>query len=458
MDEIDTFDPQQASTNSSLLVRPRHVVLTVLFHPDIGRVGELAWLPPYAFGTPVAVSRQTPDFAPPHVRSGRPLDTPVVSRRPFTLAVTTDGDVIISCVGSGTEVQLAGEPTPIGTTRTISGAELAVGVQLILGRRVVLLLHSRAPLLETRPRDHAMVGANEHLERLRAQIDTAGPSRAPVLIRGETGAGKELVARALHDASPRARGPFVAVNLAAVTSSLAASELFGHVRGAFSGARRDRDGYFAQAHGGTLFLDELGECKPEIQAMLLRALETGEIQPVGASRARSVDVRLLAATDAKLEDMVAAGSFRAPLYYRFASHELARAAAARATRRRRASAPALFGRGAHDAGCARAAALDDRKAPVVPGQFNGQVLSVLVAGQRPSIAQHHPLPGERSGAALSQGSAAARADRRAQATGFGRCVGLYPGRRADRGDSTRSARQPSRGARETFEQACGRAR
>jgi two-component system nitrogen regulation response regulator GlnG len=142
-----------------------------------------------------------------------------------------------------------------------------------------------------------------------------------VLIRGETGTGKELIAGAIHQASPRSRGPYLAVNMAAIPPSLAAAELFGAARNAFTGADRSREGYFAQAHGGTLFLDEVGETPPEVQPLLLRALETGEIQTVGGAP-RRVDVRLIAATDARLEENVAAGRFRAPLLHRLGGYQI----------------------------------------------------------------------------------------------------------------------------------------
>ncbi|HEY4573286.1 MAG TPA: sigma 54-interacting transcriptional regulator, partial [Thermoanaerobaculia bacterium] len=141
-------------------------------------------------------------------------------------------------------------------------------------------------------------------------------------LRGETGTGKELIAHALHDAGRRRERPFLAVNMAAIPPTLAASELFGAVRGAYTGADRRRDGYFQRADGGTLFLDEVGETPLEVQALLLRALEAREIQPVGSDDVRRVDVRLLAATDADLEGAVDAGRFRGPLLHRLAGYEI----------------------------------------------------------------------------------------------------------------------------------------
>ena len=162
-----------------------------------------------------------------------------------------------------------------------------------------------------------LIGSSAPMMHLRADILRYARSAAPMLITGETGSGKELVARALHLASPRAKQPFVAANCATLgKSDLTASELWGHERGAFTGALTRRRGLFEQAHGGTLFLDEIGELDAATQAGLLRALETGEIRPLGSERTRSVDVRVVAATHRDLAAMVRDGTFREDLYFR----------------------------------------------------------------------------------------------------------------------------------------------
>jgi formate hydrogenlyase transcriptional activator len=148
------------------------------------------------------------------------------------------------------------------------------------------------------------------------QIDMVAPTGATVLIQGETGTGKELIAQAIHDMSPRRNGPLVKVNCAAIPSGLIESELFGHERGAFTGALTQRIGCFERANGGTLFLDEIGDMTPELQAKLLRVLQEQEFQQVGAMRSTHVDVRLVAATNRDLFQMMMNKEFRADLYYR----------------------------------------------------------------------------------------------------------------------------------------------
>ncbi len=168
-----------------------------------------------------------------------------------------------------------------------------------------------------------ILGHSAALQRLLQEIDVVAESGLPVLLSGETGVGKELFARRLHQRSPRRERPLVQVNCAALPESLAESELFGHVKGAFSGAVSDRAGRFEAAHGGTLFLDEVGELPLSVQAKLLRALQNGEVQRLGEDTPRQVDVRILAATNRHLADGVRDGHFRADLYHRLSVYPVA---------------------------------------------------------------------------------------------------------------------------------------
>jgi two-component system nitrogen regulation response regulator NtrX len=166
--------------------------------------------------------------------------------------------------------------------------------------------------------DGAIVGESPAIGRLLREIELAAPAAARVLIQGEHGTGKELVARALHAASPRRDRPFVAVNCSAIPEELFESELFGHERGAFTGATQARRGRFEEAHTGTLFLDEVGDLSPRAQTKLLRVLQEGELTRVGGSRTVKVDVRVLSATNRDLESAVRSQAFREDLYFRIA--------------------------------------------------------------------------------------------------------------------------------------------
>lgn len=168
----------------------------------------------------------------------------------------------------------------------------------------------------------ALVGISRPMRQLYEQMIKAAAAPVDILIRGETGTGKELIAREIHRLSDRCNGPFVAVNTAAIAESLAESELFGHVRGAFTGASADRQGVFEQAHGGTLFLDEIGDMPVPAQTRILRALQERNIRPVGAAHLVNVDVRIISATHQDLEEAVASRRFRQDLYYRVRGVEL----------------------------------------------------------------------------------------------------------------------------------------
>jgi DNA-binding NtrC family response regulator len=171
-------------------------------------------------------------------------------------------------------------------------------------------------LVEGAERVGGMLIRSAQFKRLFASITRFAPHKATVLIQGESGTGKELVARALHSLGAVPNGPFVTFNCSNLVDSLAESQLFGHVKGAFTDAREDSLGYFRSANGGTLFLDEIGELPLKLQPKLLRAVEMHEVQPVGSSHSYKVDIRLVAATNRDLRAMVKAGEFRDDLYYR----------------------------------------------------------------------------------------------------------------------------------------------
>ena len=162
----------------------------------------------------------------------------------------------------------------------------------------------------------ALLGVSAAIREVMEQVRQIAPTPLPALILGETGTGKEIVARAIHEQSPRAERPFVAVNCAALTDTLLESELFGHRKGAFTGALRDKRGLFEEADGGTIFLDEIGDTSPALQMKLLRVLETKEVRPVGDTRDIRVDARVVSATHRNIEKAIEQGSFRQDLFYR----------------------------------------------------------------------------------------------------------------------------------------------
>ena len=161
-----------------------------------------------------------------------------------------------------------------------------------------------------------MIGRSVAMQKVFELVRKVAPTRTNVLVRGESGTGKELVARALHNLSERAKGPFVGVNCGAIPENLMESELFGHVKGAFTGASHAREGVFAAAQGGTLFLDEIGELSLSMQVKLLRALQERRVRPVGGEKEIEIDCRVVAATNRDLEAAIAAGEFRNDLYFR----------------------------------------------------------------------------------------------------------------------------------------------
>lgn len=237
-----------------------------------------------------------------------------VSRRHVELRLVPEG-VSVRDLGSRNGTFYLGQ--------RIESMVLAAGGRIVLGANATLVIDADEQTLAQGvsyqgDEYRGAVGASPAMRRLFGVLQRLEGSLVTVLLEGESGVGKEVIARALHDGSRVAAAPFVAVNCGAIPRDLIASELFGHRRGAFTGAVEARRGAFEVANGGTLFLDEIAELPVEVQPMLLRVLEAGEIRPVGEDQARTVKVRLIAATHRDLDQLVKQGEFREDLYYRLA--------------------------------------------------------------------------------------------------------------------------------------------
>ncbi len=211
---------------------------------------------------------------------------------------------------------------PFSLAQLINAAKRAFERARLEAENWVLRRELASRASRSRLGDNGLIGQSDSIAQLRQLLQRFAPMPSTVLIQGESGTGKEVVARALHQLSPRAQASFVPVNCAAIAQELIESELFGHVKGAYTGAVGSRDGLFYYARGGTLFLDEIGELPLPIQAKLLRVLEERRIRPVGSEQEIKVDVRVIAATNKRLAQEVEAGRFRADLYYRLQVLEL----------------------------------------------------------------------------------------------------------------------------------------
>ena len=243
----------------------------------------------------------------------------------------------------------------------------------------------------------SIIAGSPAMRRLLQQVERIGPKDITVLVRGETGTGKEMITSLLHAHSRRAVGPLVRFNCAAVPTELADAELFGHTRGAFTGAHQSRPGFFAQAHGGTLVLDEIGELPLNLQPVLLRALQEGEIQPVGAGRVERVDVRVVACTNRDLEAAAREGRFRQDLYFRLAVVDLV----VPPLRDRREDIPALatefariygekFGRPEFQILATDLQAMTEADWPGNVRQLENVVARMVALGERPQLSRARP--------------------------------------------------------------------
>ena len=240
---------------------------------------------------------------------------------------------IIMISGQAT-VDMAVRATRLGALdfleKPISAEKLLLTVENALK---LVRLEEENRQLRRRVGRHDVIWASDAMQRVMAQVDRVAPTESRVCILGETGTGKELVARAVHERSARRERPFVTVNCAAVPTELIESELFGHEKGAFTGAAARHLGKFEQAHGGTLFLDEVGDMPAAMQAKLLRLLQEGELERVGGERPIAVNARVIVATHRDLELLVQKGTFREDLYHRIFVFPIVDAAAPRPSRR-----------------------------------------------------------------------------------------------------------------------------
>jgi len=290
-----TTKARHESAGSAIHLRAAHLV--VASGPDAGRLARIE-RPTFVVGTgPSADLRLTDD---------------TVSREHVRLSLRGDG-IHVRDLGST-------NGTWIGTLR-VNDIVLAQSTSLVIGGTTLSLNVEAAPVLlplSPNTRFGQAIGESTAMRHLFALLERASRSDVSVLIEGESGVGKDVLVNAVHSSSHRAGGPFVALDCGAISPNLIESELFGHERGAFTGADRQRDGAFVQADGGTLFLDEVGELPLEMQPKLLRALEAREVRPVGGRTTRRVDVRIIAATNRNLSEAASANEFRRDLYYRLA--------------------------------------------------------------------------------------------------------------------------------------------
>ncbi len=254
--------------------------------------------------------------------SGTELLKQTLQLKPDTTFVMISGhadiDTAVSCLKEGAYDFIS---KPIDINRLITSVKNALD-KGNLAKDNKHLKQENSQLKKKVNKKYQMVGESSALKRIQEIIDKVAPSDARVMITGPNGAGKELVAHAIHSQSERSRGPMVEVNCAAIPSELIESELFGHVKGSFTGAIKDKSGKFEQANGGTIFLDEIGDMSLVAQAKVLRALQESKVSPVGSDKEIKVDVRVIAATNKNLTKEIEAGKFREDLFHRLSVIEI----------------------------------------------------------------------------------------------------------------------------------------
>ena len=290
--------------------------LTILWHPDPSRIGAMFHFGDLGESRKFSLSRNNPDFTF-FTDTPGPLGDPFLSRQPCLEFTLLDRGIKITSLSQDLPISIDGKP--MHSHATFSEADVARNPIIVLGRRITLCLHFAVPPSTPKP-TLGLIGNSDAINAIRNAILSVADLHTPVLIRGETGTGKELTANAIVHAGARASKPFVAVNIGSLPRELAAAEIFGHEKGAFTAASQARKGYFREVDGGTLFLDEIGLATSDVQTALLRVLETGQVRGLGARTSTSVDVRILAATDSStIDGAVAAGGFSQPLYHRLSS-------------------------------------------------------------------------------------------------------------------------------------------
>jgi two-component system nitrogen regulation response regulator GlnG len=311
---VETLDtgPQRASLGEAEPLAPR---LEILFHADLARVGDVARLDPR--GDEALIGRKSPGFSPAGGGEERPLADRFVSREQLAVAWRADRRSFalrpLASARLPAQIVALDGGAPIRIDRAI---EVPPGTAIAIGDRALLLL-AAGPARAPDDDRLGMIGEGDGAWTVRDRVAAIARFREGVLVLGETGAGKELVARAVHERS--GGGPFVALNMGGIEPGTAGSELFGHVRGAFTGADRDAAGAFEVARGGTVFLDEIGDAPLEVQKKLLRVLEDRRFSPIGSQRRVELACRVIAATNRPLAADIAAGQFRRDLYERIAA-------------------------------------------------------------------------------------------------------------------------------------------
>jgi two-component system, NtrC family, nitrogen regulation response regulator GlnG len=312
---VETVDPTSRRPEEAGRRDVPVATIEIVFHPDLSRVGERHVLGGVDSDGELSaiVGRDEPVFGKPGSGSATPLLDPCISRQQARIAWSPARSAfrVETVAGARRALELL---TLSGERVGAPPLEVPPGTLLAIGDRLLLLLTVRPP--DSGPDELGILGQSSAIAALRHRIRAVADGSDSVLVLGETGTGKELVARAIHTMSHRRASPFIALNCAALPEALIESELFGHVRSAFSGASQARPGLFLAAQGGTLFLDEIGEMPLAIQAKLLRVLEVQRVRAVGGTSEELIDVRVVVATHRDLLRGIDEGGFRADLYGR----------------------------------------------------------------------------------------------------------------------------------------------